>query len=322
MHDLKIDLETDKSIIKKKKDFLTLKDYSKEEIQYLLSLSSEMKKNGSLYDGKLKGKNIAMLFEKHSTRTRLSFEVAISQLGGNCIYLDVSSLQIKRGETIEDSAKIFEMYLDGLVIRTFEHQKAQTFAGCSNISVINGLTDLYHPCQALSDLFTISELGLLDKDLKFTWLGDCNNVSNSLMIGFAKLGIDISLGCSPEYVPSRDMLEYVMGISEKSGSRIKLIHDPVEAVSGADIIYTDVWISMGDKDSEEKIRKLQPFQINKKLLKYARPEARVMHCLPAHREQEITSEVLDSKHSIVWQQAENRLYAQKALLVYLFSENM
>jgi len=321
LNDLKIDLGFDKIKIEKKKDFLTLKDYSKEEILYLLSLAADIKKEKELFSDRLKGKNIAMLFDKHSTRTRLSFEVAISQLGGNCIYLDAASLQIKRGETIKDSAIVFGRYLDGLVIRTFSHETIEVFADYSNITVINGLTDMYHPCQALSDLFTIGEFGLLEKELKFTYLGDCNNVSNSLMVGFSKLGLDLTLGCSKKYGPSAEILQYCQKQAAKSGSKINIINDPFDAVECADIIYTDVWISMGDKDSAEKVKELSAFQVNSKLLAYAKPGVKVMHCLPAHREQEITSEVLDGNHSVIWQQAENRLHAQKALLVYLFSEN-
>lgn len=308
-----------KSKMVKNKDFLTLKDYSAHEIMHIIGLASKLKKDRNLYKELLKGKNIAMLFDKHSTRTRLSFEAGISQLGGNCIYLSSENLQMKRGETIEDSARMFGRYLNGLVIRTFAQKTVEAFAEHSGITVINGLTDTHHPCQALSDLFTIYDAGLLGKKLKFTYLGDCNNVSNSLMIGFAKLGLDMTIGCSSKYEPGREILEYISGISQESGSRIILKYDPAEAVSGADIVYTDVWVSMGDAHSDEKIVELSKFQINEKLLAYASPDVKVMHCLPAHREMEITSEVLDGKHSIVWDQAENRLHAQKALLVFLYS---
>lgn len=303
----------------KQKDFLTLKDYSKEEILYLLNLAAKIKEDKKLYSDLLKSKSIALLFDKHSTRTRLSFEAGIEQLGGNCIYLDASTLQLKRGETVQDSAKVFSGYLDGLVIRTFKHETVEVFAKNSTIPVINGLTDLYHPCQILSDLFTIQELGILDKNLKFTYIGDCNNVSNSLMIGFAKLGIDMTIGCPGTYKPSEDIMEYATHLAKENGSSINITDDPLKAVENADIIYTDVWISMGDEDSEEKTKALTKFQVNSKLAHYAKPDVKIMHCLPAHRGQEITSEVMDGENSIVWQQAENRLYAQKALLVYLYS---
>ncbi len=304
---------------KKKKDFLTLKDYSKDEIEYMIGLAEKIKKDRSLYGDLLSKKSIALLFNKQSTRTRLSFEAGITQLGGNCIYLDADSLQIKRGETLEDSARVFSRYLDGLVIRTFEQKTVEIFAANGTIPVINGLTDSYHPCQILSDLFTIHELGLLDKSLKFTYVGDCNNVLNSLLIGFVKLGLDITVGCSRKYEPEKEIMEYVFNQASKSGSSIKLEYDPSAAVAGADIIYTDVWVSMGEEHSEEKIAQLSKFQVNQKLLAFAKPDVKIMHCLPAHRESEITSTVIDGKNSIVWQQAENRMHAQKALLVYLFS---
>lgn len=303
----------------KQKDFLTLKDYSREEILYMIALAAKIKEDKKLYSDLLKSKSIALLFDKHSTRTRLSFEAGIEQLGGNCIYLDASTLQLKRGETVQDSAKVFSGYLDGLVIRTFKQETVEVFAKNSTIPVINGLTDLYHPCQILSDLFTIQELGMLDKNLKFTYVGDCNNVSNSLMIGFAKLGIDMTIGCPGTYKPSEDIMEYAMHLAKENGSNINITDDPIKSVENADIIYTDVWISMGDEDSEEKIKALIKFQVNSKLAHYAKPDVKIMHCLPAHRGQEITSEVMDGENSIVWQQAENRLYAQKALLVYLYS---
>ena len=303
----------------KQKDFLTLKDYSREEILYMIALAAKIKEDKKLYSDLLKSKSIALLFDKHSTRTRLSFEAGIEQLGGNCIYLDASTLQLKRGETVQDSAKVFSGYLDGLVIRTFKQETVEVFAKNSTIPVINGLTDLYHPCQILSDLFTIQELGMLDKNLKFTYIGDCNNVSNSLMIGFAKLGIDMTIGCPGAYKPSEDIMKYAARLAKENGSSINITDDPLKAVENADIIYTDVWISMGDEDSEEKTKALTKFQVNSKLAYYAKPDVKIMHCLPAHRGQEITSEVMDGENSIVWQQAENRLYAQKALLVYLYS---
>ena len=303
----------------KQKDFLTLKDYYREEILYMIALAAKIKKDKKLYNDLLKSKSIALLFDKHSTRTRLSFEAGIEQLGGNCIYLDASSLQLKRGETVQDSAKVFSGYLDGLIIRTFKQETVEMFAKNSTIPVINGLTDLYHPCQILSDLFTIQELGMLNKNLKFTYIGDCNNVSNSLMIGFAKLGIDMTIGCPKVYKPSEDIMEYATRLAKESESSINITDDPLKAVENADIIYTDVWISIGDEDSEEKTKVLSRFQVNSKLVSYAKQDVKIMHCLPAHRGQEITSEVMDGENSIVWQQAENRLYAQKALLVYLYS---
>jgi ornithine carbamoyltransferase len=300
-----------------KKDFLTLKDYSKEEIEYLLDLSGKIKKDKNSYSKILEGKNIAMLFDKHSTRTRLSFEVGINQLGGNSIYLDYKNLQISRGETYQDTAKIFSRYLDGVVIRTYSQEIVDIFAKYGTIPVINGLTDIYHPCQILADMLTLKELGLLNKDLKFIYIGDSNNVTNSLIIGFSKLGIDITIGCPEKYSPPEEIIEYAR--NQKEGSKLNLVHDPVKAVSNADVVYTDVWLSMGDEINKQKLTDLKSYQVNYKLLKYAKEEVKVMHCLPAHRGQEITSDVLDGKNSIVLQQAENRLHAQKALLVYLYA---
>jgi len=300
-----------------KKDFLTLKDYSKEEIKYLLDLSGKIKKDKNSYSKVLEGKNIAMLFDKHSTRTRLSFEVGIKQLGGNSIYLDSKNLQISRGETYQDTAKIFSVYLDGMVIRTYSQEIVNIFAKYGTIPVINGLTDIYHPCQILADMLTLKEMELLNKDLKFTYVGDSNNVTNSLIIGFSKLGIDITIGCPQKYSPPEEIIKYAR--NQKEGSKLNLVYDPVKAVSDADVVYTDVWLSMGDEKNKQKLTDLKSFQVNYKLLKYSKEEVKVMHCLPAHRGQEITSEVLDGKNSIVLQQAENRLHAQKALLVYLYA---
>lgn len=300
-----------------KKDFLTLKDYSKEEIEYLLDLSGKIKKDKNSYSKVLEGKNIAMLFDKHSTRTRLSFEVGINQLGGNSIYLDSKNLQISRGETYQDTAKIFSRYLDGVIIRTYSQEIVDIFAKYGTIPVINGLTDIYHPCQILADMLTLKELRLLNKDLKFIYIGDSNNVTNSLIIGFSKLGIDITIGCPEKYSPPEEIIKYAR--NQKEGSKLNLVHDPVKAVSDADVVYTDVWLSMGDEINKQKLMDLKSYQVNYKLLKYAKEEVKVMHCLPAHRGQEITSEVLDGKNSIVLQQAENRLHAQKALLVYLYA---
>ena len=300
-----------------KKDFLTLKDYSKEEIEYLLDLSGKIKKDKNSYSKVLEGKNIAMLFDKHSTRTRLSFEVGINQLGGNSIYLDSKNLQISRGETYQDTAKIFSRYLDGVIIRTYSQEIVDIFAKYGTIPVINGLTDIYHPCQILADMLTLKELGLLNKNLKFIYIGDSNNVTNSLIIGFSKLGIDITIGCPEKYSPPEEIIEYAR--NQKEGSKLNLVHDPVKAVSNADVVYTDVWLSMGVEINKQKLTDLKSYQVNYKLLKYAKEEVKVMHCLPAHRGQEITSEVLDGKNSIVLQQAENRLHAQKALLVYLYA---
>ncbi|MDD3819587.1 MAG: ornithine carbamoyltransferase [Actinomycetota bacterium] len=299
-----------------KKDFLTLKDYSADEIEYILNLSLEIKKNKDKYCNVLKGKNIAILFDKHSTRTRLSFEVGINQLGGNAIVLDAKSLQLGRGESYVDTAKVFSLYIDGVIIRTFSQETLEIFAKYGSIPVINGLTDKYHPCQVLADILTLKELGMLNKKVKFVYIGDSNNVANSLIIGFSKLGIDITICCPEKYSPAKEILEYAE--SQKNGSRVYIVNNPVDAVKDADVIYTDVWFSMGQEMDDSKLAELKKYQVNSELLKGAKKEVKIMHCLPAHPGQEITSEVLYGKNSIVLKQAENRLHAQKGLLVYIW----
>lgn len=299
-----------------KRDFLTLKDYSGDEIEYILELSQLIKKDKNKYSNVLDGKNIAMLFDKHSTRTRISFEAGINKLGGKALILDSKSLQLGRGETYRDTAEILSLYVDGVIIRTFKQETLEIFAKYGNIHVINGLTDKYHPCQVLADMMTLKELGLLNKDLKFTYIGDSNNVTNSLIIGFLKFGIGITVGSPEKYSPSGEILEY--SSNRKDGIKIKITHDPAEAVKDADVVYTDVWLSMGDEMDSSKLKELKNYQVNSGLLVGAKKEVKVMHCLPAHRDQEISSEVLEGKNSIILKQAENRMYAQMGLLVYLY----
>ena len=298
-----------------KKDFLTLKDYDSKTIEHLLDIAGDVKSDPLKYSKVLEGKNIALLFDKHSTRTRLSFEAGISQMGGNAIYLDSKNLQLSRDETYADTAKIFSLYLDAVVIRTFSHSTVEIFAEAGRIPVINGLTDIYHPCQVLSDLFTIKEAGLMLPGLKITYIGDSNNVTNSLMVGLSKLGLKLTIGSPPEYGPGQEIMKYIESIK---GSDVSIVTDPVKAIEDADIVYTDVWISMGDAESDKKVKKLSSYQVGRELLNHAAENVIVMHCLPAHRGEEITTEVLDGTNSIVLKQAENRLHAQKALLAYIF----
>ena len=304
-----------------KKDLLTLKDYSKEEILAILEMAREIKADPGSYSSMLKGRNIALLFDKPSTRTRVSFEVGINQLGGCCLALDSKNLQLGRGETYADTAKIFEAYLDGVVIRTFKQETIVTMAENCSIPVINALTDSYHPCQILADLQTLMEKNLLfRKNLKFAYFGDPNNVSNSLLIGFTKLGINITI-CCPESLKTDDcLMDYLKTESAASKNNIYIENEPLKAACEADVIYTDVWISMGQEEEKNKIEMMMPYQVNSDLLKHAKTDVKVMHCLPAHREMEITSEILDSNHSIVWEQAENRLHAQKGLLKFIYDK--
>jgi ornithine carbamoyltransferase len=298
-------------------DLITLKDHDGGMIKEVISSAAKIKAGEVKFDKLLAGKNIALLFNKNSTRTRLSFEAGISQMGGNALYLDASSLQLSRGENYSDTAKIFSGYLDGVIIRTYEQKTLEIFSENADIPIINGLTDSYHPCQALADLLTVSELGLLDNDLVFTYIGDSNNVTNSLMIGLSKLGIPMTVCSPPDYGPDKEMLEYC---NKLPGAGIKVEEDPLKGVKDADIIYTDVWISMGDKDSSNKVEKLKPYQVNADLLEAAKNTVKVMHCLPAHRGEEISAEVMDGDSSIVFTQAENRLHAQKALMAYIYKK--
>jgi ornithine carbamoyltransferase len=312
---------THKKIENKKRDFLTLKDYNQEEILKILDLTRDIKTNKAKYKNTLAGKNIALLFDKPSTRTRVSFEVGINELGGSCLVLDSRTLQLGRGETYADTAKIFNAYLDGVIIRTFKQETLEIIANNCDIPVINALTDSFHPCQILADLFTLIEHNFLfKKDFKFVYIGDPNNVANSLLVGFTKLGLDITV-CFPEnYDIDADLKKYLFEGSSKSKNNIIIENNPLKAVAHADVIYTDVWVSMGQEEDLKKIEVFKPYQVNSKLISACENKnVKIMHCLPAHRGMEITSDVLDGPNSIVWQQAENRLHTQKALLYFLYS---
>ncbi len=293
-----------------KKDFLSISDFSREEILELLKKSAALKQMriDHVTHHPLKGKSLGMIFSKHSTRTRISFEVGMFELGGQALFLTTDQLQLTRGESVEDSAKVLSRYLDGVVIRTYSHEDVVNLARHASIPVINGLTDLNHPVQIMADLFTIQEkLGKVE-GIKVVYLGDGNNVTYSWMLAASIMGIHLVVACPKEHQPEWP---------QKMGSlgKVELLEDPLEAVHNADVIYTDVWVSMGQEDeSEEKIKRLQPYQINQKLVNAAKDGVLVMHCLPAHRGMEISSEVMDGKNSIVFDQAENRLHVQKAIL--------
>ncbi|MDP7610860.1 MAG: ornithine carbamoyltransferase [Nitrospinaceae bacterium] len=293
-----------------KKDFLKLSDLTRDEALKILRKAADLKKkrkNGVSHQP-LKGKSLGMIFSKQSTRTRISFEVAMFELGGHSLFLTGDQLQLGRGETIADSARVLSRYLHGILIRTYDFEDAAGLAKHASIPVINGLTDLNHPVQVLSDIFTIQEkLGKVD-GVKVAYVGDGNNVTYSWMTAASMFGIHLTVGC-----PSSCKPKIPEGI-DHSGS-IEILEDPHAAVKDADIIYTDVWVSMGQEEKEDqKESALKPYQINRKLVESAKKDVLVMHCLPAHREMEITSEVMDGKHSIVFDQAENRLHLQKALL--------
>lgn len=300
-----------------KRDLLSLAPLSVEEIEWLLRRAQYYKNRSraSRESLPLAGRSIGLLFEKSSTRTRVSFEVAVTRLGGHPIFLSFDDIQIKRGETIGDTARVLSGYLDGLVIRTYEQEKLEDWARNASIPVINGLTDLHHPCQILSDLFTILEKRGKLKGMKLAYIGDGNNIANSLMEGGAKVGMEVVIACPKKFTPEADIVKQTQEVARRSGGKIEVIHDPVKAAEGADILYTDVWVSMG-QETEKRIRARQfkPYQINSKLVALAAPDVLVMHCLPAHRGEEITAEMMEGPHSVIFDQADNRLPMQEAIL--------
>lgn len=288
------------------------------DLDEILKLSSKLKREK--FGSRLGQKTLAMVFEKVSTRTRVSFEVGMTQLGGHAIYLEPQFMQLKRGETIKDTAKTLGGYVDCIVVRAYRHKDVVELGKYAEVPVINGLTDLEHPCQVLSDLFTIKEVkgGF---DIKLAYVGDGNNVCNSLLLGASMVGMDMSVGCPEGYEPDGSIIKKSKGFSKKSGSKIEIVNDPFEAVSKADIVYTDVWTSMGaEKEEKRRIEDFKDYQVNSRLLKGAN-NPMIMHCLPAKRGLEITDDVLDGKNSIVFEQAENRLHAQKALLCFLIGHS-
>jgi ornithine carbamoyltransferase len=306
----------------KGRDFLMLVDFSQEELQYLIDLAIELKaKQKAGQEHKLlNGKTIGLIFEKSSTRTRVSFEVGIYQLGGQGLFLSGNDLQIGRGETILDTAQTLSRYLDGIMIRTFEHRKVVELARGATIPVINGLTDLSHPCQALADYQTIYEKHGSFEGVKLAYIGDGNNMVHSLMMGAAKLGIDMSIATPEGYEPDEDIVQQTLAIAEETGSKIVVCRDPKEAIEGANFIYTDVWASMG-QEAEQKEREIAfaNYQVDEELVKHAAPNYMFMHCLPAHRGEEVSEGIIDGEHSIVFDQAENRLHAQKAVMAAIMS---
>jgi len=297
-------------------------DLKKEEIWEIFHLAKELKekqKRGIPHE-LLKGKSLAMIFQKPSTRTRVSFEVATTQLGGHALNLSSQELQLSRGETIADTAKVLSRYVDCIMARVFDHQDIVELAKNSTVPVINGLSDKFHPCQALTDLFTIWEkFGTLE-NLALVFVGDGdNNVTNSLLLLCARLGVNFRVACPEKYKTRKEILDLAKEDIEKNKVKIEILEDPKEAVKGADVIYTDTWVSMGRTDVKERLEAFKNYQVNKELLSFAKECVKVMHCLPAHRNQEITDEVMDGPNSIIFDQAENRLHVQKAILVKLLT---
>jgi ornithine carbamoyltransferase len=305
----------------KGKDLLSLWDLSSKEIESLIALALELKKGDTLHFQPLAGKTLGMIFEKHSTRTRVSFEVGMYQLGGHALFLSNQDIQLGRGESIPDTARVLSEYVNGIMIRTFEQQKIIQLAEYASVPVINGLSDDYHPCQALADLLTIYELKGRMKDISLAYIGDGNNVAHSLIIVATKMGMNIRVATPPSYEPNEWVVKKAKELAKQTGATILITHDPYEAVKGVDVVYTDVWASMGQED-ENDIRKqiFSPYQVNGPLMSIANKDAIFLHCLPAHRGEEVTSDVIDGPQSKVFHQAGNRLHVQKALLVALLGD--
>lgn len=301
----------------KGKDFISLHDFSTEEIKYILNFAHDLKfkqKKGQPHQI-LKGKTLGMIFQKSSTRTRVSSEVGMYQLGGSGLFLSSNDLQIGRGEPIKDTARVLSRYVDGIMIRTYSHEDVLELAKYAHVPVINALTDLLHPCQVLADLMTIEEHHGKLKGEKLTYIGDGNNMAHSLMFGGAKMGMHIVIAAPEGYQPNPEIVKLAMEESKVTGGSITVTADIKEASKDANVLYTDVWASMGqEEESKERIKHLKSYQINSELLKLAHKNCIVMHCLPAHRGEEITEEVLEGPSSVVFDQAENRLHAQKAIM--------
>ncbi|KEZ53445.1 ornithine carbamoyltransferase [Metabacillus indicus] len=295
------------------RDCLTLLDYTTEEILHIIHEGIEMKKNP--IQPVLSGKILAMIFEKSSTRTRVSFEAGMQQLGGNALFLSSQDLQLGRGESIADTAKVLSGYVDAIMIRTFQHEKVEELARHASIPVINGLTDTYHPCQALADLMTILQLKKTYKGTKVAYIGDGNNVAHSLLIACAKVGMDAVIAHPEGYGPDPEVMKKIQQVCKQTGAAVTAVTNPAEAVQGADIVYSDVWTSMGQEEENEiRLAAFDGYQINSKLMAGAKADSSFLHCLPAHRGEEVTAEVIDGSQSAVFLQAENRLHVQKALL--------
>ena len=301
-----------------KKDVISILDIE-DQIMGLIEASIKIKqkiKNSERYTP-MEGMTLGMLFEKPSTRTRISFEVGATQLGGHAIYLGTNDLQLGRGETIGDTGRVISRYVDIVMYRAYEHSNVVELARSSTVPVINALDNIEHPCQILADFQTIYEKKHRLQGIKLTYVGDGNNVCNSLLLGAACAGMDIVVGTPEIFRPPATIVEKAKFIAGKNGSTVKITSSPQEAVDDADVIYTDTWVSMGDKNADERKKALTPFQVNRELVSLARDDYIFMHCLPAHRGEEVTNEIIDSRRSVVIDEAENRLHAQKALMLYL-----
>lgn len=303
-----------------KKDLVTVKDLSCCEIADILSLTTELKRNKTKFSAVLKSKTLALIFQKPSNRTRVSFEVGMYQLGGYSIYLSPGEISLGVREAVRDVAKTLSRYVDGIVLRTYEHSNVLELAKYASVPVINGLSDFSHPCQALADIYTVKErIGLL-KGKTLAYIGDGNNVCNSLLFACSKTGMNINVACPKGYAPLGSVVSESKVLAKQNKSSVNISSNPFAAVKEADVIYTDVWASMGqEKEAAKRKKAFRGFQVNKKLMQAAKKSVLIMHCLPAHRGEEITDEVLDSKNSVVFDQAENRMHVQKAILIKLLN---
>lgn len=302
------------------KDLLKMEDLSKDEILDILNLGDQLKYElkHNITHHHLKGKTLGMIFEKSSTRTRVSFEVGMYQLGGYPLFLSSNDLQIGRGEPIQDTARVLSRYLNGIMIRTFSQNEVESLAECSNIPIINGLTDDEHPCQVLADLMTIREKKNILDGLKVAYIGDGNNMSQSLLIGCLTVGMNISLAIPNDYVLKNYYIDKGNEIAKNNNLTFKIVNDPKDAIVDADVVITDVWASMGkEKEVNERMMAFKGYQVNSELMSLAKSDAIVLHCLPAHREEEITEEILEKHSDTIFEEAENRLHVQKAILVKL-----
>ena len=301
-----------------KRDLISIKDLKLEEIEHIFALAGELKTKIKDSSDSLSGKFLGLMFLKPSLRTRVSFEVAVGQLGGRAIYLEPEDIKFGTREATRDFGSVLSRYLDILAVRTFSHEELKELADSSSIPVINALTDLLHPCQALSDLYSIKEKKGNLRGINLAYVGDGNNVAHSLLYGCAKIGVNLTAATPKNYEPNKEIFKEALNIAQTSGSKIALTNNPSLAVEEADVIYTDVWASMGQEAQRKKRKKdFKDFQVNQRLLSAAKPDCLIMHCLPAHRGEEITNEVIDGPNSIVLDQAENRLHVQKAILLLL-----
>ena len=302
----------------KQKDFIEIHDYTAREVMDIFKLARRIKAKPQKFREALKGQTLAMIFEKSSTRTRVSFEVGMFQLGGHALFLSSRDIQLGRGEPIADTAKVLSRYVDGIMARTFAHKTVTDLAENASVPVINGLTDLSHPCQVMADYFTAWEKFGKLKGRKIAWVGDGNNMAHSLMFGAPKVGMDIAVATPPGYEPDLGVVASAKADAKAAGTKIILTHSIEEAADDADIVETDVWASMGqEEEADKRLRDFAGWQVDRRVMSLARKNAIFMHCLPAHRGEEVSADVIESKQSVIYDEAENRLHVQKAIMVAL-----